>query len=210
MVGRYFELHKAASPEINFFPFRQPEHQFLDESGNIVVGNHFALPAFYLEKFGGDLDLKILLDGCLAAQAPAFSGLAPGKVAFLCREHGTATFENPAAALTTCAATTTGRRQENACIGKSIKQFSSCLYRQCLFRVGININGHQTRADQLFSGEQNDKHQHHNDAREHAYPQKNLVTHRKVLLRIAQREMPPKDINPRDINPTVINVMPRP
>jgi len=48
---------------------------------------------------------------------------------------------------------------------------------KCLFRVGIDIDGDFTGAHQLISGEQNDKYQRHNDAREHAYSQKNFVTH---------------------------------
>ncbi len=65
IVGRDFKLDVSSRSEIHFFAFRQLQHQLLNESSDIIIGDDFTLPALNAEEFCRDLNLHVLLYRCL-------------------------------------------------------------------------------------------------------------------------------------------------
>ena len=116
-IGRTFQLDIAAGTEVHFLAFRQFQHQFLDEGGDVVVGDDLALPLLDAEELLGNLDFHVLLHRHLAGQAPALPLLAVGEVGLFRGQHGTAAFQHLALALRAGTAAATGGRQENAIVG---------------------------------------------------------------------------------------------
>ncbi len=105
MVRRAFELHVATRPEIHVFSLGQSQRQFLDEGRHIGIGYHRTLPLLDAENLVRNLDLHILFDRSLAAQAPAFCGLPAIKMCFFGGQHRTPALGDDALALGAGAAT---------------------------------------------------------------------------------------------------------
>jgi hypothetical protein len=112
--GRGFHLHEAAGAEVDFLALGQLEHQFLDEGGDVVVGDDLALPLLDLEELRRHDDLHVALDRTWQARRkPSRTSLA-GEVVDLGRQDVATAVEHLAPALAAGAAAAAGRGQEDA------------------------------------------------------------------------------------------------
>ncbi len=111
---RYVDLNVAARLKVEDFSFGEFYYELLDEGGNVVVTNHFALPFLDAKDLFIDMNLHVLFDLDLASEAPVFAGFLAGQVVHFGRQDIAATFEYLAPAHGAGTAATTGRGEENA------------------------------------------------------------------------------------------------
>ncbi|CAI8245033.1 MAG: Uncharacterised protein [Flavobacteriia bacterium] len=109
----HVDLNVSTGLEVHAFAFGELDHEFLDKRGDIVIGNHFALPLLDAEDLLRHLDLHIVLHLDLTAQTPVFSDLlACEKTCFSGEDLSSAlvdlTFTHAAGS-----SATTGRRKED-------------------------------------------------------------------------------------------------
>src|SRR5690606_16605621 len=184
VVLRRFQLDITAGTEIHVLALRQLQHQFLDEGGDVVIGNNLALPLLHAEELFRHLDLHILLDRDLAGQAPAVVDLALGEVAFLGRQDIATAFQHLALALRAGTTATTGRGQEDALPGQRLQQLATGLGSNALLRVVVDLDVDITGADQARTGGKDDCHQRQDNAGKHEHTEYNFEIHGLCVLRL--------------------------
>ena len=114
---RNFDLGIGSGQEVHVLALGEFYDEFLDKCCDVAVGDNFAFPFLDVENRSGNVDLKIVLDLELTAEAPAFAYLAPGEMDSLGRQDFAAAFEHTDLALSAAALAAACRRQEDILIG---------------------------------------------------------------------------------------------
>ena len=99
--------------------------ELLDERGDVVVGDHFALEFLDGQGRVGHLDLKFVFDLDLAAQAPAGLDLLAVEEAGLGGEDLAAAFEDLHFALAAVGLAAAGGREEDLLFGEGVHQVAA-------------------------------------------------------------------------------------
>ena len=125
LVLRNVDLDVLAGLEVDVLAFRETDGEFLDEGGDVLVGDDFALELLDAEGALRNGDLEVVLDLDLAAQAPAFLDLLAGEETGLGGQNGSAAFDDLQLALSAVGLAAAGGRQEDAVIGEGVHQVAA-------------------------------------------------------------------------------------
>ena len=150
--------------------FRETDGEFLDEGGDVLVGDDFALELLDAEGALRNGDLEVVLDLDLAAQAPAFLDLLAGEEAGLGGEDGAAAVEDLELALAAVGLAAAGGGEEDAVVGEGVHQVTAGGDFQFLGTVVDGhldgAGGHEGVLDPDQQDGQQDRHdEHHEDGR---------------------------------------------
>ena len=108
VVRGTLHLDIAPGSKIDGFTGWEFQHQLLDESGDVTVGTHLALPTLHTKDLAGQLDLDVMTHRHLAGEPVAFRRLPFADVGAFGGQYAAAPFQHLDAALTAGTATTAG------------------------------------------------------------------------------------------------------
>ena len=165
VVLRDVDLDVAAAAEPEVFTLGQLHDELLEESRDIAVGNHRALPLLDAENGFGNLDFQIFLDLDLAAQTPVVLGHLARDEARFGRQDVAAALQDLALAHAARTAAAASRRQEHLVVGQRRKQRAAALGRDDFLTV-VDVDRHIARRGELRLRKEKQSHQREGDDQE--------------------------------------------
>ncbi len=160
------KLNVTTCSEVHAFTLRQAQHQFLDEGRDVLVRFDRTLPLLHAKDFFRHLNLQVLLYRSLTRKPPALGRLAPGKVRFFCRQHGTAALFYNALTLRAGAAATAGAGEKQIGVSEGLQQLAAG--RHFDRALAIDFNADVATGNQSASRREDHQHQRQDDCGEHA------------------------------------------
>ena len=207
VVDRDVDLDVFTALELDVLAFRQLDRELLDEGGHVLVGDDLALELLDAEGGVGHLDLEIVLDLHLAAEAPVVGDLLAGEEADLRGEDASAALEHLALALAAVALAAAGRRKEDLLLGERVEERAALRDVEHLLAV-VDIDLDRSGRGEFNLDEEEQGHQDEGDHDNHEDRCKNRITHNSFLL--LYREIPMNVMKAMPMRPTTMKVMPRP
>ena len=136
----------------------QLDDELLDESGDVVVRHHLALPLLDAEHRCGHFDLHVLLDLDLTAQTPVVEYLTTVEEARLGRKDRAAALDDLTLALSAGTLAAACRRQEYALLAQRIEQRRAGSDLQYLVAV-VDVDLHRAGRSQFCLCKEQQQHQ---------------------------------------------------
>ena len=158
IVLRNIYLNISAATEIERLALGQFYDELFEESGDIAVRHHFALPFLDTENGCRNLDFQILLDLDLTTQTPMVLLLLAGEEVHLGRQDIAAAFQDLTAAHSARTAAAACRRQKYSVIGQRNEQRISAFGAYDLL-ASVDVDFHLSRRSQLGFRQQQQRHE---------------------------------------------------
>ena len=148
VVLRNVDLNVAAAAEFEVLALGQLHDELFEESRDIAVRDHRALPLLDAQDGLVDVDFHVLLHFHLTAQTPVVLGHLARDEARFGGQDVAAAFEHLAFAHAARTAAAAGRRQEHLVVGQRREQRRAALGRDDLLAV-VDVDRHVARGGQF-------------------------------------------------------------
>jgi hypothetical protein len=175
VMGRALDQHVSARTNIPFVILGYLQHQFLDETCNVVICKDRTFEFANTEYFIGNVNLHFLFYGYLAGKAIVIRCLPPADQRRFGRQNRTTTTQDLHPALAAGAATAAGGCQEYLCVGEPVHQFHAD--RHVERALAVDYDGHGPDCDEPGTGGQYHEDQDQDDRGEQHDAESYLCCH---------------------------------